>query len=89
VRCVSPRELPTLEPEVCLATSFDYEDQIAARARGVLPDTVEVLTLTQLIYEYDVEVRPWTETQLLPIGHPKPSDGRDACTRTRVPTADA
>jgi len=84
VRCIRPQELPSFQPEVCLATSFDYEDQIADRARAVLPETVEVLTLTQLIYEYDVTVKPMTELQLLPIDARKRSEAGNRTGRTPV-----
>lgn len=68
VRRMAPAELRALAPDVCLATSFDYENQIAAKARALLPESVEVLTLTDLIYEYEVRVRPWMEIQLMPVG---------------------
>ncbi len=54
VKRVSPGELMALRPELCLITTFDHEDVIAPRARALLNE-VETITLTQLIYELDIE----------------------------------
>lgn len=54
VRRVGPQQLAALRPDLCLITSFDYEEVIAPRVRAVLPG-VETITLTQLIYELDIE----------------------------------
>ncbi|GMU81188.1 MAG: hypothetical protein AMXMBFR47_10590 [Planctomycetota bacterium] len=63
---VRPYRLAEFAPEICLATSFDYEDQIARKARAILRDRCEVLTLTQLNYELDIEVPSLTRFSVGP-----------------------
>ncbi len=85
VSCIKPGDLAALSPDVCLATSFDYEDQIAAKARAILPPSVEVLTLTGLIYESDLVVRPFTDFRLLPeVGSAVPRNRRRGRVREPV-----
>ncbi|MEE9293747.1 MAG: class I SAM-dependent methyltransferase [Phycisphaerae bacterium] len=69
VPCVRPQELAGYRPDVCLATSFDYENEIAAKARRILPDTASVLTLTQLISQYEITIPRWTDYRLQPPAH--------------------
>src|SRR5262249_17618530 len=56
IPCIRPSRLSDLKPDLCLVTSFDYEEEIAPRARKSLPASTELLTLTQLIYELDISV---------------------------------
>ncbi len=72
------KELPSLSPDVCVATSFDYEREIAKKAMACLPDTVEVYTLTDLITPDDltipnyVDFRPQANASLLQTLQPVP-----------------
>ena len=67
VPCVRPEELLNHNPDTCVATSFDFEDEIAEKARSILPQSVEVLTLTELVCEHEVTVPCWIDYQLRPI----------------------
>lgn len=64
--CVRPEQLASYNPEVCLATSFDFEDQIAAKAKKVLGSSVEVLTLTGLISEHQITIPRLAEYRVMP-----------------------
>jgi 2-polyprenyl-3-methyl-5-hydroxy-6-metoxy-1,4-benzoquinol methylase len=66
VPCVKPGELASYDPDVCLATGFDYENEIAEKATALLPDTVEVATLTQLISAHTVTIPRWTTIEPVP-----------------------
>ncbi|MBI5863074.1 MAG: class I SAM-dependent methyltransferase [Planctomycetes bacterium] len=68
VTCVPPQKLALFRPDVCLASSFDYEDQIAAKAAKALPAATEILTLTQLIYELDIAPPNFTDFAIRPCG---------------------
>jgi SAM-dependent methyltransferase len=66
VPCVEPRALASFCPDVCIATSFDFEEEIADKARSTLPPAVEVLTLTDLISEQDITTPCWVDYRLRP-----------------------
>ncbi len=68
VHCVIPQALAGFRPDVCVATSFDFENEIAAKARSILPQSVEVLTLTELISEHDATMPCWVDYRLRPAG---------------------
>jgi len=70
VPCVRPEALASFEPEICLATSYDYEHEIAKKARRVLPESTEVLTLTELMYEAEWTMPRFTNYMLKPALEP-------------------
>ncbi len=67
VPCIRPQEIARHKPDICVATSFEFEDGIAAKARSILPDSVEVLTLTQLICEHELTMPRFLEWQHQPV----------------------
>lgn len=66
VECTSPSDLTKYNPDICVATSFDYEDKIARKAKAVLPDSVEVVTLTELLSDVEDEYPAFTNIRLDP-----------------------
>ncbi len=67
VPVVKPKSLAAYDPEVCIATSFDYENEIAAQAATTLPASTEIVTLTALLSTYDFEMPNWINCNLQPI----------------------
>ncbi len=64
--CVSPENLRKSNPEICVATSFDYEHEIAEKAKAILPDNVEVVTLTELLSQIDDDMPSFTSLRIDP-----------------------
>ncbi len=70
VTCTTPDALMELHPEVCVATSFDYEDAIAAKARELLGSGAQVYTLTELLSQLEDPLPNFTSIQLDPGTRP-------------------
>ncbi len=69
VPCVAPGALPDLAPDFCVGTSFDFENEIAAKASTLLPG-VEIRTLTALLSEHPITMPNWTDHQPRPARPP-------------------
>lgn len=84
VPVVRAERLREFQPDVCLATSFDYEDQIAPKARAILGRGCDVLTLTELNYELDIEVPALTHFGIGPASAPQPRAAADSHVSRRM-----